>query len=129
MMMNTLQAARAALAAIPGVRSCRIGLEAGISPADYPLIRLVPTRLVPGKPYNRRTAEVTIYFGMDRGETETGGLEAVYSALFALEGQIREAVHALGGRYLATITDEDRLDTYKLMAVQAELVEAAAPPA
>ena len=124
-MMPTLQSARDALATIPGVKSCKIGLESGISPADYPLVRLVPTRLSPGKPYNRRTAEVTIYFGMDRGETETGGLEAVYGALFGLELQIRDRVRELGGRYLATITDEDRLDTYKLMAVQVELIEEA----
>ena len=60
-MMAALEAARDALAAIAGVASCKIGLEANISPASYPLIRLVPARITPGRPYGNRTAEVLIY--------------------------------------------------------------------
>ena len=48
--MTALEAARDALALIAGVASCKIGLEANISPADYPLIRVVPSRLTPGRP-------------------------------------------------------------------------------
>jgi hypothetical protein len=116
-----LNRARDALAAIPNVASCKVGLEANISPADYPLIRVVPSRLVPGKPYSRRTIETLIYFGAPTTNSE--GLEQVYVDLFAMEQAIVEVVRMLAGRYLETITDEDRLDAYKLMTVRCELTE------
>ena len=56
-------AARDALAALNVVQSCRIGMEAGISPGDYPLVRLVPSRFTPGRPYGNRTCELLVYFG------------------------------------------------------------------
>jgi len=120
-MLAGLTAARDALAAIPGVASCEIGLEANIGPDDYPLIRLVPTRITPGRPYGKRTAETTIYFGAPIANSE--GMEQVYAALFDLEALIIEKVKTLQGRYLETITDEDRLDTYKLMAIRCELID------
>ena len=43
-MMAALEAVRNALAALPGVTTCKIGMEDNISPADYPLIRIVPGR-------------------------------------------------------------------------------------
>ena len=78
---DKVQAARDALALIPDVASCKIGLEQGITAADYPLIRLVPSRITPGRPYNNRTAETLVYFGMDVTGADAGGLEAVYLAL------------------------------------------------
>mgnify|MGYP007024625465 FL=1 len=127
-MLAVLQAARDALALIPDVASCKIGLEQGITAADYPLIRLVPSRITPGRPYNNRTAETLIYFGMDVTGADAGGLEAVYAALFGLEAEIIERLRALGHRYIETITDEDRLDAYKLMTIRAELVGAQPAP-
>lgn len=128
MAMETLEALRDALAAITGVASCKIGLEKNISPSDYPLIRLVPSRLVPGRPYARRTIETLIYFGMDTSEAESTGLEGVYTDLFTLETSIREVLtQNEGGRYLETVTDEDRLDTYKLMTVRCEITELPVP--
>ena len=118
--MTTLAAARDALAVISGVNSCAIGLEANIGPADYPLIRLVPSRLTPGKPYSGRTVEVLVYFG--HATTLSEGLETVYANLFALESSIRSVIHNLGHRYVETITDEDRLDAYKLMACRVDMV-------
>jgi hypothetical protein len=35
------------LASVPGTATCRIGLEAAITADDYPVIRIVPTRLIP----------------------------------------------------------------------------------
>jgi hypothetical protein len=118
-MMTALEWARDALASISGLASCKIGLEANISPASYPMIRLVPSRIVPGKPYGNRTCECLIYFGTQT--TNSQGLEAVYANLFDLESQILDVLKTLKGRYLETLTDEDRLDTYKLMAVRCEL--------
>jgi len=119
-MMSDLEAARDALRTVPGVVSCKIGLEANISPSDYPLIRLVPSRLTAGKPYGNRSADVLIYFGSSLTNAE--GLEAVYAELFDLEAGILAVLKSLGARYLETITDEDRLDAYKLMTVRCELV-------
>lgn len=127
-MFASLETARDALADIDGVATCRIGLEAGISPADYPLVRLVPSRMVPGRPYTQRTAECLIYYGMDTGASETGGLQQVYSDLFSLEAEILEVIKAIGGRYIDTVTDEDRLDTFKLCAIRCELFGAQPVP-
>jgi hypothetical protein len=119
--IDTLETYRDALSVLAGVASCKVGIEANLGPADYPMIRLVPVRLIPGKPYAGRTIETLIYFGAQTALAE--GLETVYQALFALEALILAQVQALGGRYLETITDEDRLDAYKLMTIRAELGE------
>ena len=128
-MMTSLEDLRTSLAAIAGVVSCKIGIEANISPADYPLIRIVPTRITPGAPYNKRSAECMIHFGAQKNLSE--GLEAVYTALFAMEDDIINKVKVLGGTYLETITDSDELDAYKMMAVRCRIIgaQAAPPPA
>jgi hypothetical protein len=118
-MYATLETLRDSLSDIDGVKTCKIGVEAGISPVDYPLIRLVPVRVVPGSPYNRRTAEISIYFGVNITESE--GLEYVYQQLLVLEAEIIKTIKANDGRYIETITDEDRLDTYKLMFIRFEI--------
>ncbi len=137
-MMSLLEALRDALATIPGVSSCRIGLEENITPDDYPLIRIVPSSLTPGQQrvsgaHLTRRGEVLIYFGMPiQGFDDTpdsGGrvrLEKVYAALFAMEAAILAKCNPPPAgvviiRYLGTITDEDRLDTYKLMAARVEV--------
>jgi len=115
--MNTaLEAARDAFAAIPGVASCKIGLEANLSPEDYPMIRIVPFRITPGRPYSTRSSETFIYFGVPVANSE--GLEAVYASLFDLEAKILEKLKTLQGRYVESIMDEDRIDTYKLMSIR-----------
>lgn len=118
-MMTVLEAARDSFACIDGVKSCAIGIESNISPADYPMVRIVPIRVTPGVPYGKRTAECLIYFGMNKANSE--GLEKVYEALFELESALLEKVRELEGRYIETITDEDRLDAFKLMTLRVEL--------
>jgi hypothetical protein len=76
-------------------------------------------RVTPGQPYNRRTSELSILFGANIADSE--GLETVYESLFTLEEEIIKSVKASGGRYIETITDEDRMDTYKLMAIRCEI--------
>lgn len=125
-MMATLEAMRDALALIPGVASCKVGLEANIGPADYPLVRLVPSRIIPGRPYHARECDTLIYFGAPIANSE--GMEAVYTSLFAMEAEILAVLKAQGARYRETVTDEDRLDAYKLMAIRADIVGANAAP-
>lgn len=128
MMMAALEGLRNALAALPGVATCRIGLEANITPEDYPLIRVVPSRVSDASVIGKSRAEVLIYFGMpiapfdDTPDTQGRvRLEKLYAALFDMESAVREALATQGGVYRETITDEDRLETYKVMAVRGEV--------
>ena len=54
-MMPALEHAKAALAGIPGLVSCEIGRKEDVSPNDYPMIQIVPTRVTPGAAYAGRT--------------------------------------------------------------------------
>ncbi len=119
-------------ALIPGIKTCKVGLEAELTPDDYPIVRLVPSRLVPAESGTRSTLELLIYYGSPLLPFD--GLEAVYAELFRLEACIYEAVmfgavnasNALGStvrvEYLETVTDEDRLPAYKLFASRYQLV-------
>jgi hypothetical protein len=120
-----------ALAAIPNVATCKIGLEATITPDDYPLIRIVPTRLRLTD-NAQRIIDVTVYYGAAL-LSATDGLPAVYADLLAWETAIVEAVlftvnrtsQAEGvyfqTRFIDTITDEDRLPHYKIFASRFEI--------
>ena len=121
------------LAALPGVASCKIGIEANVTAASYPLVRIVPTRLQADDPdMAKATLSVTVYFGNALLEA-ADGLETVYEELLELEALIREAVlfaapraawqngERLAITYLDTVFDEDRLVHYKLMASRFEV--------
>lgn len=121
------------LATLPSIATCQIGLEANITPSDYPLIRIVPTRLTPKDEVgDQAVLAVTVYFG-DALLESADGLETVYAGLFTLEAAIREAVlftaardawqagSRLTARFIDTITDEDRLPHYKMMASRFEV--------
>lgn len=125
-MMNSyavLTELRVKLALIAGVKTCAIGLEAGLSPDDYPIIRLVPTRFQPVE-RERMKMELTIYYGLPVTESD-GGLAPLYQQLLTLEAAIKDAVKYGNGylvNFIDTITDEDRLDHYKLFASRFEVV-------
>ena len=125
------------LTAIVGIMSCKVGLEANLTPDDYPIIRIVPATLTPnggGNVNGSRTLAITVYFGAQLLEA-TDGLPAVYAELFRLDAAIREALlvtaiatsRASGGSlqvtYRDTVCDEDRLPHYKLMAARFDVVE------
>lgn len=128
--MQMLTLMKTTLAAVPNIATCQIGLEAAITAQDYPLIRIVPTRLQPAAEGYQRGLEVLIYFGAPLLDGKDG-LEAVYEELMSMEAAILNAlqftlVHALRTgegefvrvRYVETITDEDRLPHYKLFAMR-----------
>lgn len=123
--MAMLEPLRAALAAVPGVVTCKIGLEANMTPADYPMVRIVPSRVAPsdGVP-GMRTCECLVYFGQPVHEF-TAGMEALYAEVFDLEAALIGAL-PLGGNYVArwveTIADEDRVEAYKLMALRVDVM-------
>jgi hypothetical protein len=125
-MMQPLEALRDQLALIPGIETCKIGIEKGMTAADYPIIRIVPTTVRHGDIIGMRAVEVMIYFGkpieeFDEEPDDEGRvrLEKLYAALFDLEVTIIEILSVMGGEYEETLLDEDRLDTYKLMAIRA----------
>lgn len=120
-MWNTLVAIRDTLGQLPDVKTCRIGIESGLSPDDYPIIRLVPSSLDPASPW--RSMNVLVYYGAPLAEADQG-LEALYEALFGWEERIREALRVGKGyrcKWLETVTDEDRLEHYKLFASRFEV--------
>lgn len=116
--MTILNQIAADLAAVSGVVTSKVGIEPMISPADYPLIRVVPTRLSHADALPRRKIDVMIYYGAPVQTFE--GMAAVYEALCTMEQEIIAIMENGQGGYLAnfeeTITDEDRLETYKLFA-------------
>lgn len=118
-MMAILATLRDALALVNGVKTCRIGMEANLTPDDYPIVRIVPSRLENGGSLGERRCEALIYFGQPVHEF-SDGLEALYAELFEMEAAlIRAAVYDSGVycTYVETILDEDRVDAYKLMAL------------
>lgn len=120
-----LESLKTALASLPGVQTCRIGLEDNITPDDYPIIRIVPSQHQPDGGYGPMRCEALIYYGMPiqafDDVPDAGGrvrLEKLYAALFDMDSAIRQAMLESGASCAETILDEDRLDTYKLMAVR-----------
>lgn len=119
-MYPALTTLRAALAAVSGVVTCKIGLETNMTPADYPMVRIVPSALRYGGVVGRRSADVLIYFGKPIHEF-TGGMETLYSDLMTMESALIDAATLAVGivfTYTETVLDEDRVDAYKLMAIR-----------
>ena len=50
--MPILNTRTAQLATIPGIKTCKVGLEANLTPDDDPIIRLTPSSLTPNGPGN-----------------------------------------------------------------------------
>ena len=126
--MATLETLKTALAGIAGIASCKIGLEADMTPASYPMIRIVPERMADAVVYARQSIEFTIFFAMAQqpfdnvadGSGRTR-LEKLYAALFTLEASIKTVLLQQGGRFIETMTDEDQITTYKVMAMRADI--------
>lgn len=118
---DNLETLRTRLSTITGVQSCAIGLEPNIAPEDYPIIRLVPSLIRKTATFTR-AVETLIYFGKPVHESDEG-LPAVYDELLDMEQAIVDALDGNGFAviYLDTITDEDRVEHYKLMAVHVEI--------
>ncbi len=120
-----LTAVRDALATIDGVKTCKVGMEANITPDDYPLVRIVPSTVT--DPIVRGPAtrvDALIYFGVPLHEFEDG-LESVYEHLLEMQGLIltksREPNTVASVEHVETILDEDRVDAYKLMALRVKI--------
>lgn len=120
--MVVLEELKALLAAVDGVVTCKIGLEAGMAPEDYPIVRIVPSGIKPSEVQlaGFRAFECLIYFGKPIVEAD-GGLEELYREIFAMEVALIAALPGAGewvARWQETITDEDRAPGYKMMALR-----------
>ena len=106
------------------VKTAKVGLEAGLSADDYPMVRVVPSVIRPSdladEHFGLRCRETLIYFGMPIAEADDG-LESLYASLFEMELALINALPQYGvsvARWQETITDEDRVPCYKLMALR-----------
>lgn len=119
-----LSAVRDHLGSLPGVATSRIGLEANMTPADYPMVRIVPSAIRNGAAVAGRACDVLIYFGEPVHEF-TDGMEAQWQSLLAMESTMLDALRVVPGvrlvRYIETILDEDRIEAYKLLAIRAQV--------
>ena len=119
-MMTVLEALRDKLALVSGVTTCKIGMEANMTPQSYPMVRIVPSTVREADVIGLRRCNVLVYFGQPIHEF-TGGLEALYTSLFAMETALLEAAQSTAGvfvEYEETVLDEDRVAAYKLMALR-----------
>lgn len=117
----TLELVRDTLAALPGIATCRIGLEANMTPADYPMVRVVPSIVKgAGTMIGERGTEALVYFGQPIHEF-TSGAEEQWRELLTMEAALVEALGAAQGfafTHHETVLDEDRNDAYKLLAIR-----------
>ena len=104
MWLPYLTGVRDRLAVLPGVKTCRIGLEVSLSAEDYPMIRLVPARMTRvASDRLKRQMELTVYYGAPLVESDESA-EAQWDALFALEALIIDAL-SFGSGYLVLFID------------------------
>lgn len=118
-----LLALRDHLATLPGIATCRIGLEAGLNPGDYPLVRIVPSRREDGPTAPGRGVQVLVYFSV--AMDESSGLEDRYAAWLEMKETVVLALPGCPGVtavYQDTITDEDRSAGYKMLAMRVLLL-------
>lgn len=93
------------------------------------MIRLVPSDMRPNAEVKyRMDCECLIYFGQaiqpfDDAPDSNGRvrLEKLYAALLQMDMDIRQVVRSRFIDCLETVLDEDRLETYKLMALRIKI--------
>ena len=115
MIESKLQDMVTALGQITDIKTAKLGLEKGISHADYPIIRVVPGLLGPEQnSAGHRQVELMIYFG--EALTDSDGLESIYRKQMAMERQIIEVMES--GPWAAvhkrTLLDQDRIESFKV---------------
>lgn len=122
---DILTKTRDKLATVQGVKSCKVGLEANMTPDAYPMVRIVPSVMRAGPTVGTREVEALVYFGQPIHEFAEGGLEALYTSLLDFEAKLMTALSSVPNvtaYYTETVLDEDRVDAYKLMALRVRLV-------
>jgi len=117
---TSLTTLRTSLAGVAGVVTCKVGLESNMTPADYPMVRIVPSKVADDTTLGRRRTEVLIYFGQPIHEF-TDGIESLWSSHLAMEALLVDKALRTANisfEYIDTVLDEDRIDAYKVMAIR-----------
>lgn len=118
---NVLDSMKRKLSVIPGVLTCKVGLEANISPKDYPIIRIkVAGFMKSDKVGSTRIADLWIYFGLPLVEGSIS-LETIIERLMILEEAVIDATR-IGEDYRSTyirtiISDPTEISHYQLAVV------------
>ena len=100
-----------------------LGIESTIVSSSYPLIRVVPAKVMPSKKGSPRELAVMVYFGDKIHEFD--GLGAVYARLCEMEEAIVAAISSGQGwkaNHVETVFDEDRLPAYKMAMSRFDVV-------
>jgi len=112
------------LEGISGVATVKIGLEPNMTGRDYPAIRIVAGTNRRGQ-YLYESYSFTVYFGENLHDKI--GIEEIYNRLYAYESEIRRRLDTfqptIGGlcKWIDTISDEDRLEGFKVLASRFEV--------
>ena len=111
-----LDSMKSKLAVVPGIKTIKVGIETNMAPTDYPIIRLVPSRITGGDPSHFRNCEVLVYFGINLLEAQVG-LEAVLDRLMNMEQEIVDALSTGSGykcSFIETLTSAGVVEHYEL---------------
>ena len=118
MMMLTTALEKAGIA-----QTTALGIESTIVSSSYPLIRVVPAKVMPAKKGSPREMSVMVYFGDKLHEFD--GLGTVYARLCEMEEEIVAAISSGQGWkavHVETVFDEDRLPAYKMAMARFDVV-------
>lgn len=118
---------RDACSTIPGLTTCRIGIEMPIVPESYPMLRIVLSETrdsEQGNPF-KPLMGVLVYYGEFVRPLDEGGIDAQYEWLLAMEAAIKTAIIPVGrgwkAHWVETVWDEDRIPGFKLFASRFEV--------
>lgn len=121
-----LEGIRSSCAAIPGLKTCQIGIETPIVPDAYPMLRVVLSTCRErneGDPWGP-ILEILVYYGeMVRPLNETG-LGDQLEWLLGMEDKIKSAIIPGNGwraHWIETVWDEDRIPGLKIFASRFEV--------
>lgn len=118
--IDHLRKMQADLLAVTGINTCRIGLEAGLSVDDYPMIRIVIDEISPSlDEYYDASARVAIHFGVPILESDENiNMSDIYEQHLIMHNEIVSIVesssYSYSGTWINTIPDSDDYIEYKV---------------
>lgn len=128
-LFEALTGLRDCLAGAGGAKTCRIGLEASISPDDYPIIRIIPSETEERVNNGGELATLTIYYGhpVDESSTDEDGENIGLEGVYKVQSDMRDEILArlddsgLPVAYTGTVFDQDSIAGYKMTGLTARM--------
>ena len=109
---------KAKLSAIEGIKTCKLGLEANLAPADYPIIRICPKSFKNDNSITK-TCNLYIYFGLPLVEGVVS-LEDILGQMVDLEEEVIKATESgddYKSIYRTTLVSDNSVEHYQLFVV------------